>query len=56
MRISPEGGNRAANYPAIWGIPVNYTALGTMASLGARTGVAALPNDAVITGFLAWFL
>ena len=34
----------------------NFTALGTMASLGARRGVAALPNNAVITGFLAWIL
>ncbi len=34
----------------------NYTALGTMASLGARKGVFALPNDTVITGFVAWFL
>jgi NADH dehydrogenase len=34
----------------------NYTALGTMASLGAHRGVAALPNGTVITGFLAWFL
>lgn len=36
--------------------PFNYTALGTMASLGARRGVAALPNGIVLTGFLAWFL
>jgi NADH dehydrogenase len=36
--------------------PFNYTALGTMASLGSRSGVAALPNNAVITGVLAWFL
>jgi NADH dehydrogenase len=36
--------------------PFNYTALGTMASLGAHRGVAALPNGTVITGFLAWFL
>jgi NADH dehydrogenase len=37
-------------------VPFNYTALGTMASLGAHRGVAALPNGMVITGFLAWFL
>jgi NADH dehydrogenase len=36
--------------------PFNFTALGTMASLGAHKGVAALPNNAVITGFVAWFL
>jgi NADH dehydrogenase len=36
--------------------PFNFTALGTMASLGAHKGVAALPNNAVITGFIAWFL
>jgi NADH dehydrogenase len=36
--------------------PFDFTALGTMASLGAHKGVAALPNNAVITGFLAWFL
>jgi NADH dehydrogenase len=36
--------------------PFNFVALGTMASLGAHRGVAALPNNAVITGFVAWFL
>ena len=36
--------------------PFDFTALGTMASLGARSGVAALPNGTVITGFIAWFL
>jgi NADH dehydrogenase len=36
--------------------PFDFTALGTMASLGARRGVASLPNGAVITGFIAWFL
>jgi len=36
--------------------PFYFTALGTMASLGARTGVAALPGGIVLTGFLAWFL
>ncbi|MBV8580539.1 MAG: NAD(P)/FAD-dependent oxidoreductase [Candidatus Eremiobacteraeota bacterium] len=36
--------------------PFRYTALGTMASLGARRGVAALPGGFVLTGFLAWFL
>jgi NADH dehydrogenase len=36
--------------------PFDFTALGTMASLGARRGVAGLPNGAVITGFPAWFL
>jgi len=36
--------------------PFDYTALGTMASLGGHRGVAALPNGTVITGVLAWFL
>jgi NADH dehydrogenase len=36
--------------------PFDYTALGTMASLGAHRGVAALPNGTVLTGFPAWFL
>ena len=36
--------------------PFRYTALGTMASLGARRGVAELPGGFVLTGFLAWFL
>ncbi|MBV8750717.1 MAG: NAD(P)/FAD-dependent oxidoreductase, partial [Candidatus Eremiobacteraeota bacterium] len=36
--------------------PFRYTSLGTMASLGARRGVAALPGGFVLTGFLAWFL
>jgi NADH dehydrogenase len=36
--------------------PFNYVALGTMASLGAHRGVAALPNGVVLTGFIAWFL
>jgi NADH dehydrogenase len=36
--------------------PFNYTALGTMASLGARSGVVGLPNGSVLTGLLAWFL
>ena len=36
--------------------PFDYTALGTMASLGARRGVASLPKDIVITGFPAWLL
>lgn len=36
--------------------PFRYTSLGTMASLGARRGVAALPGGYVLTGFLAWFL
>lgn len=35
--------------------PFRYTALGTMASLGARRGVAELPGGFVLTGFLAWF-
>lgn len=33
-----------------------FSSLGMMASLGGRRAVAQLPNDAVITGFLAWFL
>ncbi len=36
--------------------PFNFTALGTMASLGARRGVASFANGFVITGFPAWFL
>ena len=36
--------------------PFAYSSLGTMASLGARRGVAALPGGFVLTGFLAWFL
>ncbi|HYW54163.1 MAG TPA: NAD(P)/FAD-dependent oxidoreductase [Dongiaceae bacterium] len=36
--------------------PFRYTSLGTMASLGGRRGVAALPGGFVLTGFLAWFL
>jgi NADH dehydrogenase len=36
--------------------PFDYASLGTMASLGARRGVAALPGGIVLTGFLAWFL
>ncbi|HTD34938.1 MAG TPA: NAD(P)/FAD-dependent oxidoreductase [Candidatus Elarobacter sp.] len=36
--------------------PFRYTSLGTMASLGARRGVAQLPGGFVLTGFLAWFL
>jgi len=36
--------------------PFRFTALGTMASLGGRRGVAALPGGVVLTGFPAWFL
>jgi NADH dehydrogenase len=36
--------------------PFDYTSLGTMASLGAHRGVAALPGGLVLTGFPAWFL
>jgi NADH dehydrogenase len=36
--------------------PFSYASLGTMASLGGRRGVAALPGGIVLTGFLAWFL
>ena len=36
--------------------PFRYTTLGTMASLGARRGVALLPGGFVLTGFPAWFL
>jgi NADH dehydrogenase len=36
--------------------PFEYRSLGTMASLGARRGVAALPGGFVLTGFLAWIL
>jgi NADH dehydrogenase len=36
--------------------PFRFTALGMMASLGARKAVAQLPGNHVLTGFLAWFL
>ncbi|GAC1618011.1 MAG: FAD-dependent oxidoreductase [Candidatus Elarobacter sp.] len=36
--------------------PFRYTTMGTMASLGARRGVAQLPGGFVLTGFPAWFL
>jgi NADH dehydrogenase len=36
--------------------PFAFTALGTMASLGGRSAVAALPGGFVLTGFLAWVL
>lgn len=36
--------------------PFDFTALGTMASLGARRGVASVAGGLVITGFPAWFL
>jgi NADH dehydrogenase len=36
--------------------PFDFTALGTMASLGARRGVASLAGGLVLTGFPAWFL
>jgi NADH dehydrogenase len=36
--------------------PFRYSALGMMASLGARKAVAELPGDRVLTGFWAWFL
>lgn len=36
--------------------PFTFNALGTMASLGARRGVAALPGGIVLTGFFAWIL
>lgn len=36
--------------------PFDFTALGTMASLGARRGVAAFPGGFILTGFLAWIL
>lgn len=36
--------------------PFRYSALGMMASLGARKAVAQLPGNRVLTGFLAWFL
>ena len=55
-----EGPSLADNIvAALRGEPTNpfrYTSLGTMASLGARRGVAALPGGFVLTGFLAWFL
>ncbi len=36
--------------------PFVFHSLGTMASLGARRGVAAFPGGFVLTGFLAWAL
>ncbi len=36
--------------------PFRYSALGMMASLGARKAVAQLPGNRVLTGFAAWFL
>ncbi len=36
--------------------PFVFSALGMMASLGARKAVAQLPGGYVLTGFLAWFL
>ncbi len=36
--------------------PFSYRTLGMMAALGGRKGVAQLPGDRVITGFVAWFL
>ncbi|HET9097132.1 MAG TPA: NAD(P)/FAD-dependent oxidoreductase [Candidatus Baltobacteraceae bacterium] len=36
--------------------PFRYSALGMMASLGARKAVAQLPGNRVLTGFWAWFL
>jgi NADH:ubiquinone reductase (H+-translocating) len=37
-------------------VPFDFTALGTMASLGARRGISSLANGLVIAGFPAWFL
>ncbi|GAC1414072.1 MAG: NAD(P)/FAD-dependent oxidoreductase [Candidatus Velthaea sp.] len=36
--------------------PFDFTALGTMASLGARRGVVGFPNGFILTGFFAWVL
>jgi NADH dehydrogenase len=36
--------------------PFRYTSMGTLASLGARRGVALMPGGVVLTGFLAWVL
>ena len=36
--------------------PFDFTALGTMASLGGRRGVVAFPNGFILTGFFAWVL
>jgi len=35
--------------------PFRYRTLGMMAALGGRKGVAQLPGDLVVTGFVAWF-
>jgi NADH dehydrogenase len=36
--------------------PFHYNSLGTMASLGARRGVAQMPGGFILTGFLAWLM
>jgi len=36
--------------------PFVFSSLGTMASLGARRGVAAFPGGFILTGFFAWLL
>ena len=36
--------------------PFDYTALGTMASLGARTGIVSFPNGWLLSGLPAWLL
>ena len=55
-----EGARLARNIVAVLrGAPTKpfvYTSLGSMASLGARRGIAALPGGFVLTGFSAWFL
>ena len=50
------GDNIAAAIRGLPTKPFHYTSLGTMASLGARRGVAALPGGFVLSGFLAWVL
>jgi NADH dehydrogenase len=57
IREGPVVARNIAN--AIRGLPTEpfrYEALGMMASLGGRRGVAGLRGGRVLTGFLAWFL
>ncbi len=55
-----EGPRLADNLVAVLrGAPTKafrFSALGMMASLGARKAVAQLPGNRVLTGYLAWFL
>ncbi|HET6276545.1 MAG TPA: NAD(P)/FAD-dependent oxidoreductase [Candidatus Cybelea sp.] len=54
-----EGPHLAENIVAVMRgrptTPFRYHTLGMMAALGGRKGVAQLPGNHVITGFIAWF-